>query len=119
VTDQGVHALSALTSLGSLDLSYCKLVTVQCVHALTSLTSLKSLNLMCCGSTIYPVTYQDLQDLRVSMSLKVEYGTLYRIGLVLVTDQGVYTIRVPMSLKLKYGDRYTRYSSYSVDYNYN
>jgi hypothetical protein len=50
MTDKGLSAVSGLTGLTSLDLSYCKLVTDQGLSAVSSLTGLTSLDLRGCHS---------------------------------------------------------------------
>jgi hypothetical protein len=56
MTDKGLSAVSGLTGLTSLDLSYCKLVTDQGLSAVSSLTGVTSLNLSWC----FTVTDQGL-----------------------------------------------------------
>jgi hypothetical protein len=48
LTDQGLRAVSSLTSLTSLNLNYCRELTDVGMLAVSNLTSLKSLNLTCC-----------------------------------------------------------------------
>ena len=72
VTDEGMHAVSSLPALTSLDISHCDKITDVGVRAVSGLPALKFLDLTCCCN----VTAAGVQALRSSStapSLHIEW----------------------------------------------